>query len=505
MHSSAGRREIQPPGLTHAYASTANAVQGRTAERAYVLVAEAGMYRQAAYVAASRARLETHFFALASADADELDCPSRPGVGLPPDPDEARALAEAMARDASQTMASAADPMAAAVGDLVARPTPWLAAERAEVAARLGASPALPEALRRVRVALADTYGLAPDALECRPLDDAMTRALAVPGATVERLIELVHSRQRPGTRELLTARDPVAVMVWAAGTYATGVLEAEARLRAEGDDRRPEVRRQEAEDQARLALLDAALVRQRAGRLALAETERHGPVAELLGPPPTHVAGLRAWRGAAAAVVDYRDAAGLFVGSVGTTAPIRLARCPPIPCWRPIETRSAPRLPPPWSTSPWPTSPATSHPWPIDRPRRSPSWPSTHSPSWTPSWLLCAGRPVAATAGRILRWCLPVRASSPTPSRCASGSWPPGRWRARATGCGPMWPPGAPGAAWTRARQPPWPPPTAVSAPTWSGLATPSTRPRSGASSTRTWPPRPPAPGTRPLSVVSA
>lgn len=313
VYSPAGRREIQAPGLTHAYASTANAVQGRTAERAYVLVAEAGMYRQAAYVSASRARLETHFFALATPDADELDCPSRPGVGLPPDPDETRALAEAMARDASQTMASAADPMAAAVGDLVARPTPWLAAERAELAARVGASPTLPAALRRVRAALAGTYGLAPEALECRPLDEAMARALAVPGATVERLIELVHSRQRPGTRELLTARDPVAVLVWAAGTYATGVLEAEARLRAEEDDRPPEVRRQEAEDRARLALLDAALVRQRDGRLFLAETERHGPVTAVLGPPPAHVVGLRAWRRAAAAVVDYRDAAGLF------------------------------------------------------------------------------------------------------------------------------------------------------------------------------------------------
>ncbi|MGH9150946.1 MAG: hypothetical protein ACRD03_00780, partial [Acidimicrobiales bacterium] len=46
---------------------------------------------------------------------------------------------------------------------------------------------------------------------------------------------------------------------------------------------------------------------------LVLAETERHGPVTAVLGPPPAHVVGLRAWRRAAAAVVDYRDAAGLF------------------------------------------------------------------------------------------------------------------------------------------------------------------------------------------------
>lgn len=313
VYTPAGRREIQPPGLTHAYASTANSVQGRTCTRGYVLVAEAGMYRQAAFVAASRSRLETHFYALAVPDADELDCPSRPGAAPPPDPDEVRALAEAMARDASQTMASVVDPMAAAVGDLVARPTAWLASERSALAARLGASPTLPEALRQVRTALGDTYGLAQEALECRPLDQAVARALAVPGATAERLVELMRGREHLHTRELASARDPVAVLVWAAGTYATDVFAAEARRRAEGDDRPADVRRQEAEDRARLALLDAALARQRDGRLVLAETDERGPITALLGPPPDHVVGLRAWRRAAAAVLDYRDAAGLF------------------------------------------------------------------------------------------------------------------------------------------------------------------------------------------------
>jgi hypothetical protein len=52
--TASGHVETQAPGLTHAYASTANAVQGRTAARAYVLVSEVGLYRQAAYVALSR-------------------------------------------------------------------------------------------------------------------------------------------------------------------------------------------------------------------------------------------------------------------------------------------------------------------------------------------------------------------------------------------------------------------------------------------------------------------
>ena len=42
-----GGTEIQAPGLTHAYASTANGVQGRTSTTAYVLFSEAGLYRQA--------------------------------------------------------------------------------------------------------------------------------------------------------------------------------------------------------------------------------------------------------------------------------------------------------------------------------------------------------------------------------------------------------------------------------------------------------------------------
>lgn len=308
-----GRVEIRPPGLTHAYASTANATEGRTAGRAYVVVAAAGLYRQAIYVAASRAAEETHFYALVVPDLDELACPTRPDLALASDPDDPAALAEAMARDASQTMASVADPAAATVGQLLARPTAWLDAERAALAERLGSPPPLARSLRQVRTALATTYGLSLPSLECRPLDQAIEAALAVPGASVERLVELLLSRERFGTRELATARDPIAVLVWGAGTYAKEVLEAEA-ARRRAEDRRPaDQRAAEAQAAQRLALVDTALSRQRTARLVVAEVDPNSPLARLLGPAPRTMAGLVAWRRAAAAILDYRDAVGAF------------------------------------------------------------------------------------------------------------------------------------------------------------------------------------------------
>ncbi|MGH9157218.1 MAG: MobF family relaxase, partial [Acidimicrobiales bacterium] len=309
----AARRELRAPGLTHAYASTANAVQGRTSARAYVLVAEAGMHRQAAYVAASRASDATHFYALAIADPDELSCPSRTELAEAPDPDDARALAEAMARDASQTMASDIDPLAAALGQLIARPPAWLAAERAEVAQRLGGRATLAEALRVVRSRLADTYGLPLASLECRPLAQAMTTALQVPGATPERLAELMMTREHATIRELATASDPLAVLVWAAGEHARAVLMDDADRREQQDARPPAERQAHRDLEARLLVLDQAVSRQRDARLALIEHDPHGPVAALLGPPPTRPAGMVAWRRGARAIVEFRDEARLF------------------------------------------------------------------------------------------------------------------------------------------------------------------------------------------------
>ncbi|MGH8971635.1 MAG: MobF family relaxase [Acidimicrobiia bacterium] len=94
-----GTKRIQPPGLAHAYASTAHAVQGRTSTRAYVLLAEAGLSRQGAYVALSRARFETHLYGVTIPDPDDVVRHHRPGDET--DHQDTTALARAMTKDAS--------------------------------------------------------------------------------------------------------------------------------------------------------------------------------------------------------------------------------------------------------------------------------------------------------------------------------------------------------------------------------------------------------------------
>jgi hypothetical protein len=255
------------------------------------------MHRQAMYVAASRAAEATRFYGTGVVDADEVErLDARPTPA--PDPDDVEALAAAMRRDATQAMASAQEPDAAEVGRLMGMPPAWLWAEHAAVAARVGARPPLAESLRRVRSALATTYGIDSEALECRRLEAALTRALQVPGATPEAITAAKLARGRAGVRELDSAGDPVAVLVWAADAAAQAMGRSGP---AAGDDHR------------RLELLDAAIARQRHGRLALAETEASGPLPALLGSPPASGAALVAWRRAAAAVLDYRDTAGIF------------------------------------------------------------------------------------------------------------------------------------------------------------------------------------------------
>ena len=309
-----GATQVQAPGLTHAYASTANGVQGRTSARAYVLVAEAGLYRQGAYVAWSRARFETWLYGLTVPDADDLERHERPATTPEPDPTDTRELASAMVKDASQTMASVDDPMAPAAGELLSRPTAWLWSERAQLSDALGARRRPPvEARRWVRSRVHSAYGLSLEALECRQLDDAIDRALAVPGATPERLAELMLTRGTSATRELGSAEDPLAVLVWAAGEYSVDVLTREAAVRAARDDRPADERTPKDAIEARLAVVDAALLRQRDARLGMAEAEPHTFLVSVLGDPPTRPGGLRPWRRAAAAVLDYRDASGLF------------------------------------------------------------------------------------------------------------------------------------------------------------------------------------------------
>jgi conjugative relaxase-like TrwC/TraI family protein len=301
--SRSGTKRIQAPGLTHAYATTAHAVQGRTTMRGYVLLSDAGLSRQAAYVACSRAKLDTHLYAITI--PDDVEAHRHDRQPAEPDPADLTAITRAMARDASQDLACAADPFAAEVATLVAMPAVWLHAQRSALAEAAGAGPPMEESLRTIRTALSSAYDLDPERLECAQLRSALTRTMRVPGATPERVADLLISRSAPDRRELTSARDPIAVLVWAANHHALPAVAAEA-------ERRPaDQRRQQA--QVGLRRLDSALARQREGRLAAAETHSDGPIVSLLGPAPHQPASLRTWRRAAAAILDYRDTVGLF------------------------------------------------------------------------------------------------------------------------------------------------------------------------------------------------
>ena len=161
------------------------------------------------------------------------------------------------------------------------------------------------ESLRIIRTALSSAYSLDPERLECAQLRSALTRTMRVPGASPERVADLLISRSAPDRRELTSARDPIAVLVWAAAHHALPALSAEA-------ERRHAAHRCH-QAQVGLRRLDSALARQREGRLAAAETHTDGPIVSLLGPAPHQPAGLRTWRRAATAILDYRDTTGLF------------------------------------------------------------------------------------------------------------------------------------------------------------------------------------------------
>jgi hypothetical protein len=140
-----------------------------------------------------------------------------------------------------------------------------------------------------------------------------MTNALQVPGATPAKVARLMLTRGRAVTRELDSTDDPIAVLVWSAGTHAVAQLSDVQVARAAADPTQAGVKASEAALEARLGLLDTTILRQRDLRLAVAEHDPRSFIAGLLGPPPGHAGGDTAWRRAAAAIVDYRDHAGLF------------------------------------------------------------------------------------------------------------------------------------------------------------------------------------------------
>jgi ATP-dependent exoDNAse (exonuclease V) alpha subunit len=116
------------PALEHAYAATVYQAQGATVDSAFVL-ADPSMGRQEFYVAASRSREETHFYATPEIRAERGEfAPGERAAGL-----------EHIARAAERDGAQAAAHDAALRGSLDKLSTPELHARRHELAAEAGA------------------------------------------------------------------------------------------------------------------------------------------------------------------------------------------------------------------------------------------------------------------------------------------------------------------------------------------------------------------------------
>jgi len=115
------------PALQHGYAVTTYSAQGATVDRAYVM-ADPSMDRQELYVAASRSRGETRFYATPEVMVAREEIAPRSGEGR----DALAHLAEAAERDGSQTAAHTE----AVKGELQELPGPLLYQRREELRER---------------------------------------------------------------------------------------------------------------------------------------------------------------------------------------------------------------------------------------------------------------------------------------------------------------------------------------------------------------------------------
>lgn len=297
------RPRTDRPGLTWAYAGTANSAQGRTATTAYLLATEAGVYRQAAYVMATRARTATHWYGLTLPDTDDLPTHQWPGHLPEPDPTDTTGIAAKMAADGAQAMATIADPDASVLAELVRQPIAGLLHERRQTAHDLHRDDPEPaEARRQIKTTLAGLLGVPYPSLDCPQLDQALRRALSVPGASVDKVTDLVLMRGGRNTRSVADADDPLAVIVWAAGTYAVEQLQAEAAPPPIANAQQPSL-------EAHLRVLDTAIARVRSGRLTAAAWDPTDSAIEVLGRcPHDHPAALRQWMRARSAIFHYTD-----------------------------------------------------------------------------------------------------------------------------------------------------------------------------------------------------
>jgi conjugative relaxase-like TrwC/TraI family protein len=282
-----------PAGLTWAYASSANASQGRTCDTTYLLAATAGGHRQAAYVMATRARQMTRWYAMTVPDPAELVDHQWHGHTPPPDPSDTKTLADRLRLDGAKCLAIDHDADVDSMVCLLRRTPADLWAERNRMSANqeLPQHPSLQVHLLKQQVTA--RLRLPLSRLDVPAFDQAARVALRTTGLDLQPLTDHLCRRGDKADRNLRGAHNPVAVLIGALRDLPAAPDPPAAA---------PDIR-----------LLDLAIDRQRTQRLVAAEHDPTDPAIAVLGPAPhDHPTALAHWRRARMAAMDERTIRGI-------------------------------------------------------------------------------------------------------------------------------------------------------------------------------------------------
>lgn len=301
--------------LTHGYAMTVHKSQGATCDHA-IVVGPAGLHREAAYVALSRARRSTHIY-LTVEQADTLtELDHATGIPLPADQaDPETVLVEHFTRSAAKHLATDLSPHALAASRLAQRPLHQLEARLAEVVrterhlVRCGHQPA---GVQRAAVERAEaTRGVLEPGRRCRALDrDNVGTVLAVDDRSGTATVHFVNLTGRQTTRtmrwedlKVIDHPHPVEVSDDARGTLTERRREADraavewiALLAANG-----------VQPDERAVLTAAIALRAHRAALALASTPP-GWLTATLGHRPADLAGAARWDHLVERIAAWRD-----------------------------------------------------------------------------------------------------------------------------------------------------------------------------------------------------
>ena len=256
------------PALQHAYAATTYQAQGATVDRAYVM-ADPSMDRQEFYVAASRSREETYFYATPEVQLDREEI-------APPSPHSRQGLehiAEAAERDGSQAAAHD-EALRSSLGRLS---TEELTQRRDELRAEAGAERHNEEGRRELaeKIARAD-----------RNLDRISEQA--------ERVGELPRRQRRPELERLQTRADRTAEAANHLEAEQRGLAPVEHRARAES------------------AVIDYLLAERGRAELAALRISPPPYIVKELGERPGDLRKRKTWDRAAGGIEGYRKQHGI-------------------------------------------------------------------------------------------------------------------------------------------------------------------------------------------------